>query len=53
MTSKEAIKEAIRTVKFDKDTAVMINDKEYFDGYREVEKKLKEAMELMDKFNLI
>lgn len=53
MTSKKAIKEAIETVEFDKNLAISINDKEYFEGYREVQKKLEEAMELMKKYNLI
>lgn len=53
MTSRKAIEEAISTVKFDKDLAIQINDKEYFEGYREVLKKLEEAMELMEKHKLI
>lgn len=53
MTSRKAIEEAIFTVKFDKDTAIMMNDKEYFEGYREVLKKLEEAMKLMEKHKLI
>jgi hypothetical protein len=53
MTSKKAIEEAISTVKFDKDLAIQTNDKEYFEGYREVLKKLEEAMKLMEKHKLI
>jgi hypothetical protein len=53
MTSMKAIQEALDTVNFDKNLAIQTNDKEYYTGYREVEIKLKEAMELMKKYNLI
>lgn len=53
MTSRKAIEEAINTVKFDKDLAAQINDKDYFEGYTEVLRKLEEAMKLMEKHNLI
>lgn len=53
MTSMKALEEAIKTVNFDKNQAIIINDKEYYTGYREVEKKLEEAIELMKKYNLI
>ena len=53
MTSMKALEEALKTVNFDKNQAIMINDKEYYKGYREVEEKLEEAMALMKKYNLI
>lgn len=53
MTSMKALEEAIKTVNFDKNLAIQINDKAYYTGYREVEAKLEEAMALMKKHGLI
>lgn len=53
MTSMKAVEEALKTVNFDKNLAIQINDKDYYKGYREVEKKLEEAMVLMKKYDLI
>ena len=52
MTSMKAVEEALKTVNFDKNLAIQINDKDYYKGYREVEKKLEEAMVLMKKYDL-
>lgn len=53
MTTKTALENTIKTVKFDINLAIQINDREYYEGYTEVEKKLQEAMELVKKYNLI
>lgn len=53
MTSKKALEEALVSVRFDKNLAIDVNDKEYYEGYKAVEDKLKEAMALMEKYNLI
>lgn len=52
MTSMKALEEAVKTVNFDKNQAIIINDKNY-KGYREVEEKLEEAIAIMKKYNLI